>query len=79
MLSKSKYTPKNKIKVLIFRSITYLPAVLVLGVWGAMQVMGQMSASVGESGGVAYMAHLGGFAVGVVVAGYLIIKRRVRA
>jgi len=56
--------PKNLVKVLLLRSLTYLPAFIVLGGWIAMQVFGQMGSS-GHGGGVAYMAHIGGFFAGL--------------
>ncbi|AMV36254.1 rhomboid family intramembrane serine protease [Planctomyces sp. SH-PL62] len=62
--------PHNQIRVLVFRFITVLPAVIVIGGWIALQVwlgvkgIGEM----GESGGVAYLAHVGGALTGIVVA-----------
>jgi membrane associated rhomboid family serine protease len=58
--------PTNHVQVLVFRSIVRMPALIVLGMWGVLQVFGQMSASLGQHSGVAYMAHIGGFVVGVV-------------
>ena len=58
--------PKNLVKVLVLRSISYLPAFIVLGAWILMQVFGQMGSS-GHGGGVAYMAHIGGFFAGVAL------------
>lgn len=56
--------PRNAVHVLIFRSVVNLPAFLVLGMWGFMQVAGHLGTP-GEQGGVAYMAHIGGFIVGL--------------
>jgi membrane associated rhomboid family serine protease len=58
--------PHNSVRVLLYNSIVLMPALIVLGLWGVMQVIGQMGAP-GEHGGVAYMAHLGGFGVGIVI------------
>ncbi len=58
--------PTNTIQVLLFRSIVPMPAIVVLGFWGVLQVMGHLG-NPSEQGGVAYMAHLGGFVVGVGV------------
>jgi membrane associated rhomboid family serine protease len=62
--------PHNQIRVLLFRFITVLPAVIVIGGWILLQVWMGTSAlnRVGESGGVAYLAHVGGAATGILVA-----------
>jgi membrane associated rhomboid family serine protease len=48
-----------------------MPAVLVLGLWIVIQLISGIGtiANTTESGGVAYMAHIGGF-----VAGLLLVK-----
>ena len=62
--------PNNQIRVLVFRFITVLPAVIVIGGWIALQIwLGAGSfRKVGESGGVAYLAHVGGALTGIFVA-----------
>lgn len=60
--------PANTVRVLVFRDIIHLPAFIVLGLWGVMQVLGHFG-NPSSGGGVAYMAHVGGFAAGVVGAG----------
>ena len=62
--------PHNQIRVLLFRFITVLPAVVVLGGWVLIQLwLGfQGFSDVGENGGVAYLAHVGGAVTGIVVA-----------
>ena len=62
--------PHNQIRVLLFRFITVLPAVVVIGGWIILQVwLGAGSFhKLGESGGVAYLAHIGGAAAGILVA-----------
>jgi membrane associated rhomboid family serine protease len=57
--------------IIIFFTIVELPALLVLGLWFAMQVFygaAELGQPVGGSGGVAYFAHIGGFVTGVVAA-----------
>ena len=61
--------PHNSVRVLMYNSVVHMPAVIVLGLWGVMQVIGHMGAP-GQHGGVAYMAHIGGFAVGIFVSGF---------
>ena len=62
--------PHNQIRVLVFRIITVLPAVVVIGGWIALQMWLGTSAigQAGESGGVAYLAHMGGAITGIFVA-----------
>jgi membrane associated rhomboid family serine protease len=62
--------PHNQIRVLVFRFITVLPAVVVIGGWIALQIwLGAGSfGKIGESGGVAYLAHVGGALTGIFVA-----------
>ena len=62
--------PLNRVRVLFFNSFLDLPALLVLGFWGVLQILGQATAPVGQ-GGVAYGAHLGGLVAGLVVGLYL--------
>src|SRR5271165_1682885 len=62
--------PHNQMRVLVFRFITVLPAVIVIGGWIVLQVIsgaGSFSKT-GESGGVAYLAHVGGAVAGIIVA-----------
>jgi membrane associated rhomboid family serine protease len=62
--------PHHQIRVLVFRFITVLPAVIVIGGWIALQIwLGAGSIGrAGESGGVAYLAHVGGAVTGIFVA-----------
>lgn len=60
--------PGNGVRVIVMNSIQVVPAFLVLGGWIALQVIEQMnSLAVKSSGGVAYMAHIGGFVAGMVL------------
>ncbi|MGJ8695955.1 MAG: rhomboid family intramembrane serine protease [Verrucomicrobiaceae bacterium] len=61
--------PRNKVNAVFFFRIISVPAIVVLGMWGVMQfVQGAGSlASAGESGGVAYGAHIGGFVAGLLI------------
>jgi membrane associated rhomboid family serine protease len=62
--------PHNQIRVLVFRFITVLPAVIVIGGWIALQIYLGAGAigRAGDSGGVAYLAHVGGALTGIFVA-----------
>ena len=68
--------PHNQIRVLIFRFITVLPASIVIGGWIVLQIwLGAGSLNrLGETGGVAYLAHVGGAVTGILV-GFLFYSR----
>jgi membrane associated rhomboid family serine protease len=56
--------------IIIFFTIVELPALLVLGLWFLIQVLygaSEVSQPLGESGGVAYFAHIGGFVFGLLL------------
>ena len=53
--------------ILIFVQITYIPAVLLIGVWFLLQFL-NLGAVTSQAGGVAYAAHVGGFIFGAVTA-----------
>ena len=66
-------------RVLALRTITWMPALLVIGLWIVMQLvlgMGELS-NAGKQGGVAYAAHVGGAAAGIVFG--LVYRDRARA
>ena len=65
--------PGDQIKVLwffgIFTHVSYVPAILLIGVWLASQMLNQMGAVVeAYAGGVAYAAHVGGAFFGILTA-----------
>ncbi|HYE76231.1 MAG TPA: rhomboid family intramembrane serine protease [Blastocatellia bacterium] len=64
--------PHGQVRVLVplgfFSQITYLPALIVIGLWGLLQFIGGFGSIGGKSqGGVAYMAHVGGFVAGLAL------------
>jgi membrane associated rhomboid family serine protease len=65
--------PKQQVKVFMGRGIMQVPAFVALGLWIVLQVISSLGMLGGEGtaggGGVAYMAHIGGF-----IAGLLLIK-----
>jgi membrane associated rhomboid family serine protease len=64
--------PRNRVNAIVFYTIVSVPATVVLGLWIAMQLVmgfGSMMAVDANVGGVAYMAHIGGFVAGVAAAG----------
>jgi membrane associated rhomboid family serine protease len=64
--------PQSRVNVLVGRQIVAMPAIIVIGAWIALQLfssvgtIGHTDESAG-SGGVAYMAHVGGFAAGLLM------------
>lgn len=71
--------PHSKIRTLViyfFITVIQLPATLVLGIWIILQFWGGLGSVANASGGIAYWAHIGGFAAGVatVVAFRLLLR-----
>jgi membrane associated rhomboid family serine protease len=64
--------PANRVLVILFRFPIWVPAIVVIGLWIVFQVLSGLATLSNEGGGVAYMAHIGGFAAGVV--GGLLIR-----
>jgi membrane associated rhomboid family serine protease len=62
--------PGRRVSVLMGRAVVPMSALVVIGFWILIQIFSQISVftagSQGE-GGVAYMAHIGGFVAGVVL------------
>lgn len=70
--------PGRRVRVLLAAWIINLPALLVIGAWIVIQLVsgiGSLS-DVTNSGGVAYMAHIGGFAAGLVLTSFFRNKTR---
>ena len=64
------------ITLLVFFAIVEVPAVLLLGAWFLLQVLdGSRRARRGRPGGVAYFAHVGGFAAGLLLVWPLVRGR----
>jgi membrane associated rhomboid family serine protease len=64
--------PNARVRVLVYNQVLALPALIVLGMWIALQVFSSVgsiaSTNQTEQGGVAYMAHVGGFVAGLALA-----------
>jgi membrane associated rhomboid family serine protease len=54
--------------ILVFIRITVIPAALLIGVWFLIQLFNVGSVAAVQTGGVAYMAHVGGFVFGALTA-----------
>jgi len=61
--------PRGQVKVLMGRGVVPMPALVVIGLWIVLQFIsgvGSITQSA-ETGGVAYMAHIGGFVAGLIL------------
>lgn len=62
--------PRRRVKVIMFRMLTDIPAYGAVGLWFVFQLisaLGVISMGPQAGGGVAFMAHIGGFIAGVVL------------
>jgi len=69
--------PHNRVRVLTRGGIVALPAIAVLGFWIVIQLingLGSLAVQT-EKGGVAYMAHIGGFVAGLVLVRLMTARR----
>jgi membrane associated rhomboid family serine protease len=67
------------VPLIFFFDIWVLPAPAFLGVWFILQILqGSFALGAGDAAGVAWWAHIGGFAVGVAIAMVLAGLRKTR-
>jgi len=61
--------PKGKVRVLQAQQVIQVPALIVIGFWIVLQFFSGIGsiANTADTGGVAYMAHIGGFIAGFVL------------
>jgi membrane associated rhomboid family serine protease len=61
--------PQGRVRVLQGQRVIQVPALLVIGLWIVLQLFSGIGslASSAQTGGVAYMAHIGGFVAGFVL------------
>ena len=62
--------PKGKVRVLQGQGVMQVPALAAIGLWIVLQFFSGIGsiADTADTGGVAYMAHIGGFVAGLVLA-----------
>jgi membrane associated rhomboid family serine protease len=61
--------PSNKVTVILGRVPTQVPAIVAIGIWAVFQFIsgfGAIATTDETTGGVAYLAHIGGFIAGVI-------------
>jgi len=76
--------PRDEIRTLLilgwFIQLTVLPAGLLIGLWFVIQLFSQIGSVANvQAGGVAYMAHVGGFIFGAVAARLFESRERLAA
>jgi membrane associated rhomboid family serine protease len=74
--------PRDRIRTLlfifIFIRITFIPAAILIGFWFLTQLFNFGMVTQVKTGGVAYLAHIGGFLFGVVTARLFEDPRKIR-
>ena len=65
--------PQGKVRVLQGQQVIQVPALIVIGLWIVLQFFSGIGsiANTAQTGGVAYMAHIGGFLAGLVLTFFL--------
>jgi membrane associated rhomboid family serine protease len=73
--------PRDRIRtvlfIFVFVKITFIPAALLIGFWFLTQLFNAGAVAHVQAGGVAYLAHIGGFIFGAVTARLFEDPRRV--
>lgn len=61
--------PQGRVRVLQGQRVIQMPALIVIGLWIVLQLFSGIGsvANAAQTGGVAYMAHIGGFLAGFVL------------
>jgi membrane associated rhomboid family serine protease len=70
--------PRRQVRVIMMRMLTTVPAIVAIGLWFVLQLIeafGVISAGPRATGGVAFMAHVGGFVAGLVLVKFFMIGR----
>ena len=64
--------PRDRIRtillIVVFVRITFIPAAVLIGFWFLIQLFSAGSVAAVQTGGVAYLAHIGGFLFGIATA-----------
>jgi rhomboid family protein len=73
--------PRDQIKavlfIFVFARITFIPAALLIGFWFLTQLFHAGAVAQVQTGGVAYLAHVGGFVFGAITARWFEGPRRI--
>jgi membrane associated rhomboid family serine protease len=75
--------PRDRIRslliIFVFIRVTLIPAALLIGVWFLIQLVNVGSVAASQTGGVAYVAHVGGVVFGVATARLFEDRQRIVA
>jgi len=73
--------PRDQIRsvlfIFVFARITFIPAAFLIGFWFLTQLFQAGTVAQVQTGGVAYLAHVGGFIFGAVTARWFEDRRRI--
>jgi membrane associated rhomboid family serine protease len=73
--------PRDRIRALLiiflFVRVTFIPAFVLIGLWFLMQLFNAGAVANVQTGGVAYMAHVGGAVFGALTVRLFVDRRRV--
>jgi len=67
--------PRRSVRIIAFYNVLTVPAIIAVGIWFIMQVIGGFGTSSKGGGGVAYAAHIGGFIAGLVLVKFFAAGR----
>jgi membrane associated rhomboid family serine protease len=71
--------PRRRVRVIMFRTLTDVPGFVAVGLWFLFQLIsafGVIGQGPQAGGGVAFMAHIGGFVAGVVLVKLFAARNR---
>ena len=71
--------PRRRVRVLMMRTVTEVPAFVAVGLWFLFQLIsafGVISQGPQAGGGVAFMAHIGGFLAGLALVKFFAVGAR---
>lgn len=75
--------PRDRIKTVLFigwyASVTFIPAALLIGLWFVVQLFSVGAITEANTGGVAYLAHIGGLIFGALTARFFEDAERIEA
>jgi len=70
--------PRKQVRVIMLRILTSVPSIVAIGLWFVLQLVeafGVIGAGPQSGGGVAFMAHVGGFIAGLILVKFFAIGR----
>lgn len=59
--------PRKRVRVIILNMLQEVPAIVAIGGWFLLQLLGGFGSIGNQGGGVAYAAHIGGFIAGLIL------------